>query len=373
MGRAPTGSMRKLSSGRWQVRYTGPDGVRRSAPRTFQTKRDAHSYLAQVTADISRGEWRESGHEASVAVSFRDYTSAWLDSRKVKGRGLSDRTRGNYQDLLDRFILPTFGPQALHTISREQVDRWYDRTAVGAPVSRSRAYSLLRSILNTAVEDEHLPRNPARIRGAGRAERTHQVRPATIQELQVLTEAMPPAYRLMVQFAAFCALRFGEVTELRRADVDTKNGVLRIRRAVVRVNEQFVVKAPKSGAGVRDVHIPEALMPAVRQHLLEHTAPGSDGLLFPGKRDVSQHLHAAVMAKMYYPAREAAGRADLRFHDLRHTGAVLAAQTGATLAELMARLGHSSPQAALRYQHAADGRDAVIAHRLSDMITGSAG
>ena len=46
---------------------------------------------------------------------------------------------------------------------------------------------------------------------------------------------------------------------------------------------------------------------------------------------------------MYYPARAKAGRPDLRFHDLRHTGAVLAAATGATLAELMARLGHSTP------------------------------
>ena len=65
-----------------------------------------------------------------------------------------------------------------------------------------------------------------------------------------------------------------------------------------------------------------------------------------------------------YLAREAAGRPDSRFHDLRHTGAVLAAQTGATLAELMGRLGHSTPQAALRYQHAAQGRDADPGRRV---------
>jgi integrase len=65
-----------------------------------------------------------------------------------------------------------------------------------------------------------------------------------------------------------------------------------------------------------------------------------------------------------------AGRPDLRLCDLRHTGAVLAAQTGATLAELMARLGHSTPGAALRYQHAAAGRDAQIAARLSELALG---
>jgi integrase len=67
----------------------------------------------------------------------------------------------------------------------------------------------------------------------------------------------------------------------------------------------------------------------------------------------------------WYKARKAAGRDDLRWHDLRHSGAVLAAATGASLAELMARLGHSTPQAAMRYQHAAQGRDREIAALLS--------
>jgi integrase len=61
------------------------------------------------------------------------------------------------------------------------------------------------------------------------------------------------------------------------------------------------------------------------------------------------------------------GRPDLRFHDLRHSGAVLAALTGASLAELMGRLGHSSVAAALRYQHAVDGRDREIAALLSKL------
>ena len=74
--------------------------------------------------------------------------------------------------------------------------------------------------------------------------------------------------------------------------------------------------------------------------------------------------HGALY-KVYRRARKAAGRPDLRWHDLRHTGATLAAQAGATLAELMNRLGHSTVTAALIYQHAAAGRDAEIARRLS--------
>ena len=248
------------------------------------------------------------------------------------------------------------------------MDNWYARTAKDHPTYRAWAYGLLRSILASAVDDGYLPLNPARIRGAGQAVRQHHVRPATLDELAALTLAMPPRYRLLVQLAAFCALRFGELTELRRADIDTQCGVIMVRRAVVLVNGRFVIKKPKSDAGVRDVAIPSALMPLVREHLLAHTAPGPDGLLFPSKNDPTQHLRQSALTRVFYPARQAAGRPDLRFHDLRHTGAVLAAQTGATLAELMGRLGHSTSQAALRYQHVAQDRDAVIAQKLSEMI-----
>ncbi|WP_289019985.1 hypothetical protein [uncultured Ornithinimicrobium sp.] len=76
----------------------------------------------------------------------------------------------------------------------------------------------------------------------------------------------------------------------------------------------------------------------------------------------------STLNKAWHPAWAAAGRPDLRWHDLRHTGAVFAAQAGATLAELMARLGHSTHKAALRYQHAAADRDARIAEALSAMV-----
>ena len=76
---------------------------------------------------------------------------------------------------------------------------------------------------------------------------------------------------------------------------------------------------------------------------------------------------AKELYALYHQARAEAARPDLRWHDLRHTGAVLAAAAGATLAELMARLGHSTAEAALRYQHAAADRDKVIAARMSQL------
>jgi integrase len=164
-------------------------------------------------------------------------------------------------------------------------------------------------------------------------------------------------------------MRFGELTELRRGDIDLRTNRVKIRRGVVRVDGEFIVGSPKSDAGSRDVAIPPHLVPLVKDHLSRHTGSGKDALLFPAAADSNSHMAPSTLYKVYYPARKAAGREDLRWHDLRHTGAVLAAQTGATLAELMGRLGHSTPGAAMRYQHAAADRDAEIAKRLSALVS----
>lgn len=369
--RAGFGNVRKLPSKRYQARYVGPDGHTHNAHITFDTKGDAEQWLSTVRADIVREVWTPPTATAptSRGLTFGDYSETWLKGRKVRGKTLADRTREHYQDLLDKFLLPTFGDVPLRYISTELVDEWYESTATETPTYRAHAYGLLRTILGTAV-DRGLIRtaNPAKVRGGGSTERVRKVRPASLAELETIAIEVPERYRLMVLLAAWCALRFGELAELRRGDIDTKRGLIHVRRGVVRARGRKVVKAPKTDAGKRDVAIPPHLLPLVREHLLQHAEPGKDGLLFPARN--GGQLAPSSLYRVYYRARKAAGREDLAFHHLRHTGAVLAAQTGATLAELMARLGHSTPGAAMRYQHAAAERDVEIARRLSDLANG---
>jgi integrase len=167
----------------------------------------------------------------------------------------------------------------------------------------------------------------------------------------------------MILLASWCALRFGELTELRRGDLDLRHARVR----VTWIDGKPTIGAPKSDAGIRDVAIPPHLVPTVRQHLQDHVGWGKDALLF-STANGGQIGRGGAFQKYWERARKAAGRDDLRFHDLRHTGAVMAAQSGATIAELMGRLGHTTPAMAIRYQHVAQGRDDVIARRMSEMI-----
>jgi integrase len=364
--------IRVLDSGRYQARYT-VNGRRYNShradgsPLTFDTVTAASTWLVVKRSEIARKEWEPPTAAPKAAPkTLREFGDAWLDTRHR-----AVRTREHYEQLLRDHVYPTFGGTLVHAIRPADVRKWHaDLGKRTGPTAQAHSYALLKSICKTAVDDELLTSNPCRVTGGGQAETVVDPVPATLPELAVIVETVPARYRLMVLLAAWCALRFGELAELRRSDVDVAEGVLHVRRGVVRTNAGRLVKAPKSKAGKRTVAIPAALMPVVQAHLLEHTAPGADGLLWPGVLNGAQ-LAPSTLYRVFYPAREAAGRPDLRFHDLRHTGATLAAATGATLKQLMARLGHSSAGAALRYQHAALADDKRIAGDLSKMITGS--
>ena len=358
------GSIRRLPSKRWQAMYTGPDGAWHKGPSTFDTSQDAEAWLTDERRLISSGGWtratsRASRAKASRALTFGQYAERWITERELK-----PRTRAHYQSLLAHQILPRFGEVPLREITSEEVRTWHASLDPSKRTLRSHAYGLVRTIFATAVADEKVLANPCHIKGASNVKRAKKIQPATLSELETLVAALPHRYRLMALLASWCALRFGELVELRRKDIDLTNGVIRVRRGAVRADGQVVIGTPKSEAGIRDVAIPPHLMPLVREHLTTAVQGGRDRLLFPAADGVST-LAPSTLYRVFYRARDAAGRPDLRWHDLRHTGAVLAAQTGATLAELMSRLGHSTPQAALRYQHVAQGRDAQIAAALS--------
>jgi integrase len=368
----PFASIELLPSKRWRVKYTH-DGVRRCAPHTFDNRLTAEAWVVATRRKIDKDQWDATDDDPKEQVTFGAYSQRWLANRQVSGRPIKARTREHYDAILDDHLLDTFGHRQLAAIKPKDVRDWYAETLTDHPTMRSHAYSLLRTIMGSAVVDELIDANPCRIVGAGRSKRVHKIRPASVDELATLTEAMPERLRLMVTLASWCALRFGETVELRRGDVDLSDEVIRVRRAAVRTKGAYSVTSPKSDAGLRDVAIPPHIIPHIEVHLAKYVDKPRDSLIFPAgtvdnvHSSSERHLQPSTLYRHWYRARDKAGRPDLRWHDLRHSGAVLAAATGASLAELMARLGHSTPQAAMRYQHAAKGRDREIAALLSKL------
>lgn len=141
--------------------------------------------------------------------------------------------------------------------------------------------------------------------------------------------------------------------------------VLKIRRAATIVGKKLVVGPPKTDAGIRDVTAPPHVAEMLKAHMRQHTMKGPESFVFTTTR--GGRLSKTAFTKTVKNGFASVGKPDMRVHDLRHVGATLAAQAGATTKELMSRIGHTTPAMAMRYQIAAQERDVAIAQKLSEL------
>ena len=347
------------------ARYRGPDGKLRSAPNTFARKSDAARWLTLKEAEIARGDWLDPD---AARVPFADYAEQWIHDRVLKVR-----TQELYLGLLHNHLLPTFGSSTVADIDEAAVGRWRkNRLDAGpnaarpfGPVTFAKAYRLLHAILATAADDQIIRRNPCRIENAGKEDSPErQIVPLPV--VFAIIGAMPARYRMLVLLATFAGLRWGELTALRRDSIDLDACEIRISETVAQLDRGGLrPDTPKSSAGWRTAAFPDDLVPELQWHLQRFAEAGPRGLVFVGPKGAQ--LRRTNFRPIWVKACTAAGAPGVHFHDLRHTGGTLAAATGATLKELMARLGHSSPRAAMIYQHATRDRDKAIAQALGGL------
>jgi integrase len=251
------------------------------------------------------------------------------------------------------------------------VREWHSKLSqsVLAPATVARSYRILKALCATAVADELIPRNPCNVRGASTSK--SEERPiATIEQVWKLSDATHPRYKTLILLATFTGLRLGELLALTRSDInlDGTSPYVAVRRQVFELQDgthQF--GPPKTDAGRRDVTLPPPLIPYLEAHLADWAAPGKDGLVFQAPTG-GLIRRSNFNRRVWAPAVRSVGLTNFHFHDLRHTGNTLAAMTGASTRELMSRMGHASPRAALIYQHATRERDAEIAARLGAMF-----
>lgn len=337
--------------------------TRHVAPATFGSKMDAEWWLADERRLIERGQWTPPRARVTAAraqaVTVDAYARDWLKTRDLKARTLK-----GYEELLDG-PLAAIGAVALGSLTSEAVRSWYAGLDKATPTRRAHAYSLLHAVLATAVVDGRIAANPCVLTRAMSAPAKRQ--PVILEPVEVakLADAISPErLRALVLVAAWCGLRWGELVELRRSDVETTTGgdlVLVVSRAVTHRSGQCVVSTPKSGRG-RRVIVPPHIRDDVTEHLVKYVGAKPDSLAFPAVHGC--HLNDRVFRDYWNDALKSIGREGVRVHDLRHFAGTQAARVG-NLRETMDRLGHSTVKASLMYQQIASGRDREVAEGLS--------
>jgi integrase len=349
------GKVRKLPSGRYQASYVDPWGRRHNAPATYRNKTDARRWLSTQEADIARGTWVD---DTLGRETFGNYARGWLrDHQRIGPRWRETCLRNLRLHLapLDDVPLSALTPATVRTWHAEAMRGTGGRTSI------AQSYRFMRAVMNAAMREGAVPKNPCQIPGAG-SDRARERTVASLGQVAALVEAITPRYRAAVLLAAWCGLRRGEVLALHRVDVDLDAGTVTVRRNRVELLEtpSAFDGPPKTDAGSRTVNVPPHVLPVLVEHMATWAGPER---VFVGRTGAP--MRGDTVRQAFARARDRAGMAGFTFHDLRHTGQTLAAAAGATLKDLMKRLGHASPAAATRYLHAVDGRDAEIAAALS--------
>ena len=245
------GSIRRLPSGRYQARYPGPDGVMRPADDTFATKAEAEDWLTLKEAEILEDDWIDPD---AGEILLSDYGATWIDERP----GLRPKTVTLYSYLLRSHIAPYFPAMTVARLNLATVRRWHKKLLDNgvSPVTAAKAYRLLRAILNTAVDDGLIRRNPCRIKGAGN-ENSPERPVLTVPQVYALADAIAPRYRALILLATFASLRWAELAALTPQDIDLDACTVRVTR---QINYQrgggHSFGPPKSRAGRRVVRSP---------------------------------------------------------------------------------------------------------------------
>lgn len=395
-GRRSFGAIEKLPSGRYRARYM-VDGRWVNAPTTFPSKAEAGIFLDSVRTDMVRGAWKA---PRRARMSLDAYGQKWIEQRE----SLKSSTRREYESCWRNHIGPYIGSHRLDEVTPDMVRDWHAQTqarlrveledkdaarmarekhaAKGARKDRrprqltqasvrdgsataSRAYRLLHAVFVTAEEDDLVAANPCRIRGA--SARKAAERPVlSIPEVLALADEVPDRYEALVHLLVWSGLRIGEASALQRRDLDLTPGraSLTVRERVYPLKGVHDIDTPKSLAGIRTIAIPQVLSGQLDRHLEAYTGPETSSLVF------TTETGGNIRTTYYQMLRRALnriGRPDVRPHDLRHTGMTLAAEAGASLAELKHRLGQSTTQAAEIYLHATVDHGRRIAERMDEL------
>jgi integrase len=346
---------RKLPSGHWQGYYRKDGKIHRaSIDGTFLRKQDARDAANDREAKIRRpDEWIDPELSrttvAAVAVT-------WLEGAR---HTLKPKTVASYRSLLSSRVMPTFGKRELRAVKPSDVTAWVGAMVTGGlSASRIRqAHVVLRLVLDSAVRDGYLARNPAVGIKLPRLE--HREAPYfEPQVVDTIADALESPYDALAAVLGVCGLRWGEAVALRGRHVDELRRRLVVEESLAEISGRLVFGSTKSHAR-RRVPIPASLLarlPAVGPDELVFTAPEGGALRYRN-----------FLARVWHPTLRRLGLPVVGVHVLRHSAAARIVGAGGSPKTLQTVLGHRSAAFSLTvYAHLFDADLDALAERLDE-------
>lgn len=342
-----------LKSGalRYRVRYTKADN-KPTDKAGFRTKSAAQTWLHEMEVAKASGMF--------VTAKARRTSMSGLIEKYVSLKvGLALNTVAQRQSHASNWVMPKWGSWAIGDVNKQAVEQWLEEMSkAGAGTETIRkCYQLLVSIMERAVDENLISRNPVKkVRLPRTTRRKHPY--LTYDQVAELAEAIDQRYRLFVVFLGLTGLRFGEAAALRISSLDLPTRLINVEESVTEVRG-VIEFGPTKSHERRTVAFPSIL-----DSELKAAAEGrdDDALLFTSP-DGYPLRHVTWRRRFWYPAIEAintrrqveAAERESNYrpfpkvtpHDLRHTAASLAVREGASIVGVQRMLGHADAKMTL--------------------------
>jgi len=362
------GSVRQRADGRWEGRYTAPDGQQKSV--YGKTEKEVTAKLRGAMHTIDVGAWREPSK-----MTVADWLCIWLTDYQGRNAPL---TLKSYRVVVEKWFVPVIGEIKLTKLLPMHIRRLMNSMGSLSHTSVRTYIRILSTALERAIEAGLITTNPCKGVAYPRAQAPtmHIIDREDIPAFLAAVNGTKYANELTLML--FTGLRAGEMRGLRWSDVDFDAGTINIQRQLhPKINGKRTFASPKYGEA-RLLHVPDEVMAILRD---QKRKQAEQRLAFGGwedddfnrdlvfrQKDGKAHTPETIRRTLTNVGK-VIGQPDLHPHDLRHSYAVAALRSGADVKTVQHNLGHKSSNMTLDV-YAAYTEDAgrAGANMLSDYI-----
>lgn len=352
------GSIRKRKDGTWEARYTtGRDmktGKQIQKSVYGKTQQEVRKKLSQITNDIDNGVYTD---PAKITVG------EWLDIFLKEYNGnVKEFTQKSYENYVALHLKPMLGRVKLTALTAPMIQKAYNDILAGEtskkPLSAKtlkNCHGVLHKALSIAQKVGYIRFNPSDSVVLPHAEKP-VIKPLDDNDISAfLKEIKGHKYEDLFKITLFTGMREGEVLGLTWDCVDFKNKTITIEKQLICEKKKGGAYkfAPLKNSKTRTEQLPEALISILeRLHSLP-TAHNEMNLVFVDEN--GKHLLHKTVAANYKAVVKKLGLPNSRFHDLRHTFAVLSLQNGDSIKTVQENLGHATAAFTMQvYAHVSD-------------------
>lgn len=348
------GTIRKRTDGRWEARFTtGFDpatGKQVQKSIYGKTQKEVREKLTQITAELDDGTYMEPSK-----ILLADWLNTWLAEYTGSTK---PHTKRSYEATIENHIKPALGDKTLRELTPVHVQRFVNHLESKKsndkslnPKTVKNIHGVLHSALQQAVRIGYLKVNPASLTILPKRSKA-EITPLKDQQVgQFLSAIKGHEFEYLYLVDLFTGVRQSELLGLKWEDIDFGQGIITIRRQLQFLGHKYggyQFTTPKNNK-TRQIIPAQFVIDVLRQqrcHQIEmrfKAGPAwnnSENLVFTDS--LGHHLKHDLIYRQLKRIFAQMGIPYLRFHDLRHSYAVLSIQAGDDIKTIQENLGHYS-------------------------------